>query len=140
MREFDLNIERVLENWTVPHALREVIANALDEQALTGTPEPQIFEDAEGRWHVRAVPPLRGGRRRRRHSGRHGPAARGRGNARTDLRQRAAGSREDNFLFSYNITSLSHALSDAPDVSLEFEEKLTQELGAVVARQLAAAG
>jgi hypothetical protein len=30
--------------------------------------------------------------------------------------------------------------SDAPDVSLEFEEKLTQELGAVVARQLAAAG
>jgi hypothetical protein len=32
-REFDLNIERVLENWTVAHALREVIANALDEQA-----------------------------------------------------------------------------------------------------------
>jgi len=24
-REFDLNIERVLENWTVAHALREVI-------------------------------------------------------------------------------------------------------------------
>ena len=24
MREFDLNIERVLENWTVAHALREV--------------------------------------------------------------------------------------------------------------------
>ena len=36
-REFDLNIERVLENWTVAHALREVIANALDEQALTNT-------------------------------------------------------------------------------------------------------
>ncbi len=53
MREFDLNIERVLEDWTVAHALREVIANALDEQALTGTPEPQIFEDAGGRWHVR---------------------------------------------------------------------------------------
>jgi hypothetical protein len=53
MREFDLNIERVLENWTVAHALREVIANALDEQALTGTQEPQIFQDAEGRWHVR---------------------------------------------------------------------------------------
>jgi hypothetical protein len=53
MREFDLNIERVLENWTVAHALREVIANALDEQALTGTREPQIFQDAEGRWHVR---------------------------------------------------------------------------------------
>ena len=52
-REFDLNIERVLENWTVAHALREVIANALDEQALTGTAEPQIFADAENRWHIR---------------------------------------------------------------------------------------
>ena len=53
MREFDLNIERVLENWTVAHALREVIANALDEQALTGTAEPAIFEDEAGRWHVK---------------------------------------------------------------------------------------
>ena len=53
MREFDLNIERVLENWTVAHALREVIANALDEQALTGTREPEIFQDGEGRWHIR---------------------------------------------------------------------------------------
>src|SRR6202451_55009 len=53
MREFDLNIERMLENWTVPHALREVIANALDEQALTGTREPQIFQDSGGRWHSR---------------------------------------------------------------------------------------
>jgi hypothetical protein len=53
MREFDLNIERMLENWTVAHALREVIANALDEQALTGTREPQIFRDSEGRWHIR---------------------------------------------------------------------------------------
>jgi hypothetical protein len=53
MREFDLNIERVLENWTVAHALREVIANALDEQALTGTREPEIFRDNDGRWHIR---------------------------------------------------------------------------------------
>jgi hypothetical protein len=53
MREFDLNIERVLENWTVAHALREVIANALDEQALTATRDPEIFHDAHGRWHVR---------------------------------------------------------------------------------------
>jgi hypothetical protein len=35
------------------------------------------------------------------------------------------------------LHEVSHALSDAPDVSLEFEEKLTQELGAIVARQLA---
>ena len=41
-REFDLNIERVLENWTVAHAIRELIANALDEAALTGTQEPEI--------------------------------------------------------------------------------------------------
>jgi hypothetical protein len=52
-REFDLNIERVLENWTVAHAIREVIANALDEAALTGTAEPEISKDAAGVWHIR---------------------------------------------------------------------------------------
>src|SRR4051812_6844192 len=52
-RYFDLNIQRVLEHWTVSEALREVIANALDEHALTGTREPQIFADADGAWHVR---------------------------------------------------------------------------------------
>lgn len=52
MRAFDLNIERVLEDWTVVHALREVIANALDEAALTGTESPAIYRDQEG-WHVR---------------------------------------------------------------------------------------
>lgn len=31
----------------------EIIANALDEQALTGTPEPQTFWDGEGSWHIR---------------------------------------------------------------------------------------
>ena len=52
-REFDLNIERVLENWTVAHAIRELIANALDEAALTETREPEIAKDDEGAWHVR---------------------------------------------------------------------------------------
>lgn len=52
-REFDLNIERVLENWTVAHAVRELIANALDEAALTDTREPEIVKDAAGRWRVR---------------------------------------------------------------------------------------
>ena len=52
-REFDLNIERVLENWTVAHAIRELIANALDEAALTGTPEPEIAKDPSGHWHIR---------------------------------------------------------------------------------------
>jgi hypothetical protein len=34
------------------------------------------------------------------------------------------------------LHELSHALSGAPDVSLEFETKLTEELGTVVARHL----
>ena len=53
VRMFDLNIEKVLEHWTVAHALREVIANALDEAALTGTSAPEIFQDNIGAWHVK---------------------------------------------------------------------------------------
>jgi hypothetical protein len=49
---FDLNIGEVLEHWSVPFAIREVIANALDEHALTGTSEPVIGKDAAGRWHI----------------------------------------------------------------------------------------
>ena len=52
-RQFDLNIERVLEHWTVAHALREIIANALDEQALTNTTDPVIFKDTVGAWHIK---------------------------------------------------------------------------------------
>jgi hypothetical protein len=51
-RHFDLNIQRVLEHWTVAEACREIIANALDEQALTGTAEPEIFKDTDLRWHI----------------------------------------------------------------------------------------
>ena len=50
---FDLNIEKVLEHWTVPFAIRELIANALDEQALTGTSDPEIYKDSAGCWHIR---------------------------------------------------------------------------------------
>lgn len=49
---FDLNIEKVLEHWTVSFAVRELIANALDEQALTGTADPEIYKDDSGCWHV----------------------------------------------------------------------------------------
>jgi hypothetical protein len=49
---FDLNIEKVLEHWTLPFAIRELVANALDEQALTGTADPVIFKDHYGNWHV----------------------------------------------------------------------------------------
>ena len=53
VRQFDLNIEKVLEHWTVAHGLREMIANALDEQALTKSADPQIFKDATGAWHIK---------------------------------------------------------------------------------------
>ena len=48
---FDLNVEKILDHWGVPEAVREVIANALDEQALSGTGEPQIVKRRDG-WHV----------------------------------------------------------------------------------------
>lgn len=54
-RKFDLNIERVLEHWTIAYALREVIANALDEAALTGTADPSIFKDEGNVWHIKDV-------------------------------------------------------------------------------------
>ena len=53
LRSFDLNIEEVLENWEVHHALREVIANALDEQLLTDSKEIQIFKDHQGYWRIK---------------------------------------------------------------------------------------
>jgi hypothetical protein len=52
MKKFDLNIEKVLENWEVSDALREIIANAIDEQVLTRTREIQILSD-KGGWHIR---------------------------------------------------------------------------------------
>lgn len=52
VRLFDLNIEEVLENWEVHHAIREVIANALDEQMLTTSADPQIKREPDG-WHIR---------------------------------------------------------------------------------------
>jgi len=52
-RLFDLNVEKVLEDWEVHHAIREVIANALDEQILTNTKEIEIFKDKQNNWHIR---------------------------------------------------------------------------------------
>ncbi len=51
-REFDLNIEKILENWKVYHAVREIIANALDEQIITGTADISIFSDDWNNWHI----------------------------------------------------------------------------------------
>jgi hypothetical protein len=52
-RYFDLNIEKILEGWGTQHAVRELIANALDEQILSGTQDIKIFQDNRDTWHVR---------------------------------------------------------------------------------------
>ena len=49
---FDLNIEQVLESWTIADALRELIANALDEQTLTNTKSIEIYKK-DNIWHIR---------------------------------------------------------------------------------------
>lgn len=53
MEKFDLNIEKVLENWEIYHAIREIIANALDEQKITGTQPIEIYKSDDGVWHIR---------------------------------------------------------------------------------------
>ncbi len=53
MQLFDLNIEEVLEHWEIEHAIRELIANALDEQLLTSTADIEITEDGAGGCRVR---------------------------------------------------------------------------------------
>lgn len=53
VRAFDLNIEEVLENWEAEHAVREVIANALDEQVISKTTEIEISRSKQGDWHIR---------------------------------------------------------------------------------------
>ena len=53
LRKFDLNIEKILGDWEVQHAIREVIANAIDEQILTSTKEVNIYEGSTKKWHIR---------------------------------------------------------------------------------------
>jgi len=52
MKQFDLNIEKILENWETYHAIREIIANALDEQLLTCTKDVEIIKQGNN-WHIR---------------------------------------------------------------------------------------
>ncbi|WP_232611523.1 ATP-binding protein [Photobacterium phosphoreum] len=52
MKKFDLNIEKILENWDMHHAIREIIANALDEQFLSKTKEVEIFKENDI-WYIR---------------------------------------------------------------------------------------
>lgn len=50
---FDLNVERVLDHWSVAHAVRELLANALDEHLLGHGGVPEVVREAEGRWRIR---------------------------------------------------------------------------------------
>jgi hypothetical protein len=52
-RLFDLNIEKILEGWELCHATRELIANALDEESLSGTQAISITRLSEGKWKIR---------------------------------------------------------------------------------------
>ena len=52
-RNFDLNIEKILGGWELRHAIREIIANALDEQVLSSTQDITISADRSGNWHIR---------------------------------------------------------------------------------------
>ncbi|MGL6058171.1 MAG: ATP-binding protein [Culicoidibacterales bacterium] len=52
-KNFDLNMQKVLENWDVSLAIREIIANALDEQNITKTADIEIFCDDLGNWHIK---------------------------------------------------------------------------------------
>ncbi len=52
-RKFDLNIENILDNWKTYHAVREIIANALDEKVLTNSHDIDIFKDHNGKWRIK---------------------------------------------------------------------------------------
>lgn len=50
---YDLNIDTILENWTVVEAVRELLSNALDEHTLTNTVQlPEITKDKSGNWCI----------------------------------------------------------------------------------------
>lgn len=53
MRKFDLNIEKVLKDWEISHAIREIIANAMDEQLLSKTKDIEIKKDENGNFVIR---------------------------------------------------------------------------------------
>ncbi len=52
-QKFDLNMETVLEDWEIQHAIREIIANAMDEQILSSSSPFEINELEEKQWTIR---------------------------------------------------------------------------------------
>ncbi len=52
-RLFDLNIDKFLEHWGPRGSVREIIANALDEQAFTRTRQVEVQKERVGVWLIR---------------------------------------------------------------------------------------
>ena len=50
---FDLNVEKVLEHWSVAHGVRELLANALDEHLLGHGDAPVVERSGDGTWVIR---------------------------------------------------------------------------------------
>ena len=53
MKKFDLNIDKILDNWEVEHAIREIIANAIDEQKITGSQNIIIEKLSYNSWSIK---------------------------------------------------------------------------------------
>ncbi|MDM8527753.1 ATP-binding protein [Anaerolineales bacterium HSG24] len=51
--QLSFTLESMPEDWQICHALRELIANALDEQVLSGTRSIKLYKDKTGNWHIR---------------------------------------------------------------------------------------
>lgn len=52
-KKFDLNIEKILEHWSIRHAIREIIANALDETIMIDSDvKPRIYKE-NNNWIIR---------------------------------------------------------------------------------------
>ena len=50
---FDLNIDKILEDWTISDAIREFISNALDEHLLVGELRPISIEKHNDFWTIK---------------------------------------------------------------------------------------
>jgi hypothetical protein len=46
-------VEKVLDHWSVAHAVRELLANALDEHLLGHGGPPEVVRHPDGTWHIR---------------------------------------------------------------------------------------
>lgn len=53
VKKFDLNIEQILEDWDIHNGIREIIANAMDEELLSKSKPIEIFKDDKKNWHIR---------------------------------------------------------------------------------------